>query len=169
MRIRISETTTRPFHNMWAMFDVVLLFLTFFLLTLRITDPEGVHEIRAQASDRCFDCIQLPDIHVELKSASDGTLAAVKLGGQDLGAGGNGLEALGRNIQSLCEAAGPDICSELSVVIEADFNLKYEYTVRAIGQCSMKRTAGGLLVPFGPRVRLATWNTVHPQNVSNTE
>ena len=174
MRIRISETMERPFHNMWALFDVVLLQLIFFVLTLRIADPEGVHQVTVQANEQVIvqpneediRCFLIPDIHVELKTANDGTLAAVLLDGRKVGAGREGLDALGREIshrcRQLCEVFGPDIVAEFCVVIEADFNLKYEYTVQAIGQCSTERSADGQLIPLGPQVRIATLTTVTP-------
>lgn len=156
MRIRSRSSRSTPYRNMSAMIDVVFLLLVFFMLTLQIAGPEGVHEVSAQADHGPPDHIAIPPVHVGLKSAVDGSLTAVSLNGRALGRGESGLQSLQREVQYLCEVLGPEASGKAKIIIKADYELKYEHSVRAMGICSSRRNSDGSLIPLGPQVSIST-------------
>ena len=95
--------------NMSAMIDVVFQLLIFFMLTLKIVEPEGDFNINMPAvgaPTQPTDDIQLPDIKVKLQANSDGTLAGVYLGGTSLGNDQNAFKQLNLDIFKMITAAG---------------------------------------------------------------
>jgi len=156
MRFHSQQTPSKPFHNMSAMIDIVFLLLVFFMLTLHIAGPEGVHEVTAVADEPGLGTAVIPEVRVRLNSATDGSLALVALNGHEIGRGEEGLKSLGREVQYLCEVLGPEHAGETRIVIETDYNLKYEYSVRAVGLCSSRRSSDGRLIPLGPNVQLTS-------------
>jgi biopolymer transport protein ExbD len=156
MRFHSQQTQSKPFHNMSAMIDIVFLLLVFFMLTLHIAVPEGSHEVTAQEHGCDFGEVEIPLIHVRIEASGDGSLATVTLNNRLLGRGEAGLTALGREIQFLCEVLGPENSGEAAIVIEADFELNYEFSIRAMGLCSSKRDSDGRLISLGPQVRLTS-------------
>ena len=67
--------------NMSAMIDVVFQLLIFFMLTLKIIEPEGDFNINMPASGQPSQNseMQLPDIKVKLRADSDGNRRLVEL------------------------------------------------------------------------------------------
>lgn len=155
MRFRSQKAPSKPFHNMSAMIDIVFLLLVFFMLTLQIAVPEGSHEVTAQDGFNPGE-VEIPQIQVQLDANRDGSLSSVTLNNRLLGRGEVGLTALGREIEFLCEVLGPENANEATIVIEADFELRYEFSVRAMGLCSSKRNPDGRLMSLGPQVRLTS-------------
>ncbi len=157
MRFRSSIDSSNPSQNMSAMIDIVFLLLVFFMLTLQIAIPEGVHEVKAQADGiPGQNRIIVPEIRVHLEAALDGSLATVTLNRRPVGVGEGGLRTLNNEIKRLCGVLGPENAREARIVIEADYNLNYEHSARALGACSKRRNHDGPLVALGPEVRITT-------------
>ena len=155
MRFRSSFNSSNPSQNMSAMIDIVFLLLVFFMLTLQIAIPEGVHEVKAQA-DGPGPHMVIPEIRVQLEAASDGSLASVTLNRRWLGEGQDGLKTLHNEVKRLCEVLGPENAREARIIIEADYDLNYEHSARALGACSKYRDDEGRLVALGPKVQIKT-------------
>ena len=94
MRFRSSFNSSSPKQHMSAMIDIVFLLLVFFMLTLQIAIPEGVHEVTAQAESDGPGEMIIPEIRVRLEADTSGSLTTVTLNRQLLGAGEDGLESL---------------------------------------------------------------------------
>ena len=157
MRFRSSINSSNPSQNMSAMIDIVFLLLVFFMLTLQIAIPEGIHEVKAQAEGRPEpDPIIVPAMRVRLEAAADGSLATVSLNRRLLGQGEDGLKTLHSEVKRLCEVLGPENARETDIIIEADYDLKYEHSARALGACSKLRDDQGRLVALGPKVQMKT-------------
>lgn len=162
MRIRSSVNASNPSQNMSAMIDIVFLLLVFFMLTLQIAIPEGVHEGKAQAEGPGPGEIIVPQIRVQLEAAGDGSLTTVTLNRRLLGQGEDGLKTLHGEVKRLCEVLGPENARETDIIIEADYDLKYEFSARALGACSKRRDNRGHLVALGPKVQIRT-----PRGIAN--
>jgi len=77
---------------MSAMIDVVFLLLIFFMLTLQIVEPEGVHAVETpRGGDGILRPDPLPEITVKLVASDDGQLADVRLGSRSLGSGDDAI------------------------------------------------------------------------------
>jgi biopolymer transport protein ExbD len=124
--------------NMSAMIDVVFQLLIFFMLTLRVAEPEGDFSINMpaigqpnQPNDQ-----QLPDIKVRLRANPDGTLAGLYLGSRSLGNGPQSFVRLNSEILSLIGKPGNEMAKEMEVEIDADYHLHFRHVINAVGACS---------------------------------
>ncbi|WP_166828887.1 ExbD/TolR family protein [Thalassoroseus pseudoceratinae] len=102
---RQSEADQRPFT---ALIDVVFLLLVFFMLTLKIVEPEGKLTVEAGptiASPPTFPT-NLP-INVRLESSSNGSLTDVRLARRSLGADKAGIERLRTEMQNSFQSINP--------------------------------------------------------------
>ena len=161
MRFQTHSRSTNPRHSMSAMIDVVFLLLIFFMLTLQIVEPEGVHAVDTNRGGGRPDPRDAPslEIKVRLVASEDGRLADVRLGSRSLGSGSNAIRQLGREIRSLARDSKGLDDDGLPVRIEADASLNFEYTLRALGACQKRRQPDGTLELLGTRVQLVSPQT----------
>ncbi|MEM1062284.1 MAG: biopolymer transporter ExbD, partial [Planctomycetota bacterium] len=82
------------------MIDVVFLLLILFMLTLKITPPEGELDLAVPASAAANESPDplLPPLRVELTADAGGGLASLTLDGADLGGGPDALERLHESV-----------------------------------------------------------------------
>jgi len=159
MRFQTRSGSTNPRQSMSAMIDVVFLLLIFFMLTLQIVEPEGVHALDAKpAGTRVMPGCGI-DIKVRLVASEDGQLADVRLGSRSLGSGSDAIRQLGREIQALARDSKRLVDDGLPVKIEADTSLNFEYTLRALGACQKRRQSDGTLELLETRVQLVSPQT----------
>ena len=141
MQIRLRQQgSTPPGPQMAPMIDIVFQLLIFFLLTLKIVEPEGEFQINMpldQPPQQTTD-MALPAIKVKLVANADGTLKSIRFGDRDLGGGPGAFQILNRAILQTVGAGQPglDQTSETEVEIDADYHLDYSYTIRAISACT---------------------------------
>ena len=132
---RQPETEKRPFT---ALIDVVFLLLVFFMLTLKIVEPEGQLTVEAGptiASPPTFPT-NLP-INVWLESSSNGSLTDVRLAGRSLGADEAGIERLRTEMRKLFPINKSKMWdAEQTVILRADVDLQYQHIVAALSACS---------------------------------
>jgi len=133
MKIRNSDNRETITLQMTPMIDIVFQLLVFFVFTFKIILPEGDFNIRmpsAQASETSQSS-ETPLLKVRLRAAADGELAQVQLG--DIVFDGNAPFAhLQGEIRGLIGDSGGPGSTEQEVEIEADYELKYRYTMNAI-------------------------------------
>lgn len=144
--------------NMSAMIDVVFQLLIFFMLTLKIVEPEGDFNINMPAvgaPTQPTDDIQLPDIKVKLRANSDGTLAGVYLGGTSLGNDQNAFKQLNLDIFKMITAAGQDLAKEMEVEIDADYNLHFRHVINTVGACTGKIGKDGKVVKYIEKIKFS--------------
>lgn len=131
---RQAETEKRHFT---ALIDVVFLLLVFFMLTLKIVEPEG--ELQASFDQSGSEGIIPPSLplHVVLDSSANGTLTDVRLAGRSLGTGDAGIERLRSEMRKLFPGNDPTKWDfEESVTLRADVNLQYQHIVAALSAVS---------------------------------
>jgi len=144
--------------NMSAMIDVVFQLLIFFMLTLKIVEPEGDFNINMPAvgaPTQPTDDIQLPDIKLKLQANPDGTLAGVYLGGTELGNDQNSFKQLNLDIFKMITQAGADLAKEMEVEIDADYNLHFRHVISAVGACTGKVGSDGNIVKYVEKIKFS--------------
>lgn len=124
--------------NMSAMIDIVFQLLVFFMLTLKIVEPEGEFNVNmpSNAISGCFENNEMPDIQVQLRANSDGTLSGVFFGQRNLGAGPAAFEQLNIEILNVIGRPGAAITKDLAVEIDADYELHFSNVINAVGACT---------------------------------
>lgn len=158
MRFRSSSNSTVPRRSMSAMIDVVFLLLIFFMLTLQIAVPEGVHAVETPAAGPgpVPEVPVVSEVRVRLIADADGHLAEIRLGRRSLGNGDKAIERLGQEVQTLAFEARGIVDDGLPVIIEADPELQFTYSLRALGACQKQRHPDGQLETLRTRVRMVS-------------
>ncbi len=139
------------------MIDVVFLLLIFFMLTLKIVEPEGDFQINMPiAAPKPTDQIdiQLADIRIRLIANNDGTLKQILFGQRSLGNGKEAFQKLNREVLKIIGFPGNPATAETEVEIDADFNLHYENIVSAVSACS-GTLRDGQLVRYIEKIKFA--------------
>jgi len=118
---------------MTPMIDVVFQLLIFFMLALKIFTPEGDFAVKmplGPPQPTETPPMELPPLRVRLTAATDGRLAAIRVGERSLGRDFFALRAEVRNL--VADVSGPGGASDLEVELDCDEHLRYEYTMEAI-------------------------------------
>ena len=156
---RKSDMPDKIEINMTPMIDVVFQLLIFFMLQLRIVLPEGDFGINmpiGAPSEQSPDEPLLPDIKVRLVAGADGDLAALQLNRRDLGAGDAAFERLNTEILRILGNPADPANDDIEVEIDADYNLNYRYTVKAIAAARGRIDAKtGQLVSYIEKIKFA--------------
>lgn len=141
------------------MIDVVFQLLIFFMLTLKIVEPEGDFNINmplSAPSKSPTDELPIYDIKVRLHAAADGSLARLMLGERNLGNGPDAFRRLNGEILKLIGGqTGSPLRDETEVTLDADYNLDMQYTVSAISACTGRRTEDGKIVRYVENIKFA--------------
>lgn len=125
--------------QMAPMIDVIFLLLIFFMLTLRIVEPEGDFSINmpiAAPQKAQPDQPKLGDIKVRMIAAADGSLGQLMLGQRQLGSGPDAFDRLNGMILRLIGRPGSPLAKDVEVEIDADYELDYEYFIKAVSACT---------------------------------
>jgi biopolymer transport protein ExbD len=133
MKFRNTEHREKIVLQMTPMIDIVFQLLVFFVFTFKIVLPEGDFNIRMPpaAASQSVSASETPLMKVRLRAGPDGELAGIQL--NDLVIEGPApFGQLHAKIRALVgDDAGPGT-SEQEVEIDADYDLKYQYTINAI-------------------------------------
>jgi biopolymer transport protein ExbD len=134
MKIRRRDDGTKVETQMAAMIDIVFQLLIFFMLTLKIVAEEGQFDINmpvGQASSQPPDKVNL-EYKVRLLADSQGRLADIRVGDRSLGNDVPGaFQRLNNDVRSWANSGGT-YSDDLEVELDADYNLHYEYVIKAI-------------------------------------
>jgi biopolymer transport protein ExbD len=138
MKIRRGESgdSGKIEVQMAPMIDVVFQLLIFFMLTLKIIQPEGHFDINMPIgfSDQQPE-ITPQDIKVRLTANEDGSLQQVYFGANPLGSDSPAcFQRLNDQIAGVVGGAG-HMADDVVVEIDAAYNLDYQYTVKAVSSC----------------------------------
>ena len=133
MRIRNTEHRERIVLQMTPMIDIVFQLLVFFVFTFKIILPEGDFNIRmpSATSSASSQPSETPLLTVKLRATPSGELARVQLG-EITFEGEAPFGQLHAAIREMIPDDGGPASSDQEVEIEADYNLKYRYTMNAI-------------------------------------
>lgn len=150
MRIRnASKQGDKIEIQMAPMIDVVFQLLIFFMLTLKIIEPEGDFNINMPLSspvdaNKTEDII-FPKIKVRMTANADGRLASLSLNQNNLGNDKRAFEQLNLDIFRFIGGMDDEQRSQVEVEIDADYNLHYSNIIRAVGACSGKMKSGRIV------------------------
>ncbi|QDT95495.1 ExbD/TolR family protein [Gimesia aquarii] len=146
MKLRSSGREAEKIEPQMApMIDVVFQLLIFFMLTLNIVEPEGDFNVNMPITDDSTPSDELPmfDIKVRLVANEDGSLNTIRLGQVNLGNGPNVFAGLNNEILKIIGRPGNPITKDMEVEIEADYNLHFEYTLKAVSACTGRLDSSG--------------------------
>lgn len=136
MKIRNSDKKPEKVTaDMTPMIDVVFQLLTFFMLTLKIVSPEGDFNINmpiGAPSQASSDEPLLPDLKIRLVAAPGGELAQLQFNQRNLGNGDDAFDRLNGEILRILGNPYDKANEDMEVEIDADYDLNYRYTVKAI-------------------------------------
>jgi len=130
-----AEKITAP---MTTMIDVVFQLLIFFMLTLKIIEPEGDFQINMPVGAPAPadpENPNIPPIKVRLVAAAGGSLGEMLLNSRSLGRGDAAYTRLNDEILQIIGRPGNPQSSDIQVEIDPDYNLNHEYTLRAFTAC----------------------------------
>lgn len=146
---------------MAPMIDVVFQLLIFFMLTLKIVEPEGNFNINmpvaAQAAQS--DPVETQEYKVRITAGADGSMADLRLGGESLGSGPDAFERLRVKVLDLVGGSRRPEKDDVEIEIQADYGLHYESVIAAVSACTgrMQKNADGemVLVRYVEKIKFA--------------
>ncbi len=149
--------------QMASMIDVVFLLLIFFMLTLRVLEREGDFNISMPSGpvDVPIDKPAPPPLKLRLVATANGDLQEVKLGARSFGNDEAAFERLNDFVRRrilngrVGDQRDADLLDQVEVEIDPDFNLNYEFIVKAIGAVSGSKTADGRIVKYLDKIKFA--------------
>lgn len=159
MQIRGTTKQEKIEAQMAPMIDVVFQLLIFFMLTLKIIEPEGDFNINmpigAPTQTTSTD-INFPDIKVRLVAGANGELADLQIGRTSLGSGSEAFQRLNNQILTIIGNTDNPYRKDMEVEIDADYNLHYNYIIKAISSCRGRLDEStGDLIPYIEKIKFA--------------
>ena len=139
MRLRGKHEQEKIEAQMAPMIDVVFQLLIFFMLTLKIVEPEGDFNINmpiGAPAPSNEPVINMPDLKVRLVATEDGHLSQLAFGGNNLGNDDRSFERLNNEILKAIGRPGNPLMKDVEVEIDADYGLHYRYVVKAVSACT---------------------------------
>lgn len=135
MKIRHSQTHSGKVDiPMTPMIDIVFQLLVFFIMSFKIVLPEGDFNIRMPlpASNAPAAPSELPVFNLRMEAAENGDLARLSMDSRVF-EGEDRFAKLHSYIRGMInDAGGPGTAADQEVEINADFDLRYDYVMRAI-------------------------------------
>lgn len=134
MKIRARGIPEKTQSDMTPMIDVIFQLLIFFMLTLRIVEPEGNFDINMPIGAPQQSTQTLPPVKVRLiADRSTGRLAQLLFNGRDLGNDERAFNVLNREILMMIGGrTGSSLAEDLEVEIDVDYELHHEFNMRAV-------------------------------------
>jgi len=142
---------------MTPMIDIVFQLLAFFVMTFKISAPEGDFNIKmplAAPSVGKPDESQLPPTKITLRSDDNGVLTGMILGNRAI----KGRGELRREIRAMVnDAGGPGSPGALAAEVEldCDYQLRFEYVIDAITDISGYVTEDGRIVKLIEKIKFS--------------
>ena len=132
MKIRNREEAQSTQLNMTSMIDIVFLLLIFFVMTFKIVELEGDFSVRMPLAGNDSVAMDSTELPLKLRMRADelGRLTTISLNEIELG---QDFDQLRGNVIGLIGTTTPvegDDGPESE--IDTDYNLRYEYVIRAI-------------------------------------
>jgi biopolymer transport protein ExbD len=120
---------------MAPMIDCVFLMLIFFIMTFKIVLPEGDFNIRMPSASaaQTVELSETLPLTLTMKAGPDGELADLQIAGRTFGNGPDVFAQLHQYVRNLVsDAGGPGTAVDQEIELDCDYDLNYEYVVRAI-------------------------------------
>ena len=137
MKIRGRKDAEKNELNMTSMIDIVFLLLIFFVMTFKIVEMEGDFSVKmplAGTSSNTVDPTDLP-LKLRLRSDDSGSLVGMELNDIQMGNSVDAFDKLRGNVIGLLGSSTPveeEAGEGPEIEIDTDYNLRYEYVIRAI-------------------------------------
>ncbi|OUT59987.1 Biopolymer transport protein ExbD/TolR [Stieleria bergensis] len=154
MKIRRDVEQEKNELNMTSMIDIVFLLLVFFVMTFKIVEMEGDFSINMPlaGSGSSSDDLELP-LKLRLRADGEGKLTSISLDSINLG---TDYDKLRGQIIEVIRNDGPDSdVSERKIEVDTDYNLRYEYVIRAITAVNGYRDENDQVVPLISNITFA--------------
>jgi len=138
MKIRKKADDTKIEMQMSSMIDIVFQLLIFFMLTLKIVAEEGDFDINMPIGQAASSAPDQPKVEykVRLLADADGNLRDIRIGDRSLGAEvPASFQRLNADVRGWAGSGG-SYSDDLEVEIDADYNLHYQYVIKAISSCT---------------------------------
>ena len=154
LRRTASSSSDRVDIMMTPMIDIVFLLLIFFLFSFKIVAVEGDFNIRMPAPGSGTPNIeaQLP-IRIQLSSDEAGNLTGIQMADRRL----PNFAALHDEVMDIVGSdAGPNAAAaDTEAELDCDYNLKYQYVIRAITAISGYVTPDGHIVKLIQKIKFS--------------
>ena len=160
MKIRGSGGKGQKIEQQMApMIDIVFQLLIFFLLTLKIVEPEGDFSVNMPiaAPSQSPDTPLVPDVKVRLTADPEtGELTQLYLNNQPLGNGPEAFARLNTAMLQLTWSGGSrnPLTEDVEVEIDVDHELNYEYFIKAVSNVT-GRVVNGQLQRYAEKIKFA--------------
>ncbi len=134
--------------QMTPMIDIVFQLLIFFIMTFKIVSLEGDFSIKmplGAPSEGVPDEPEVAPMRLSMRANADGSLKSMKLDNQSMGSGltspGAVRSAFGELHREIITRVGSEgapggVRETAEVILDCDYNLKYEYVIAAITNVS---------------------------------
>jgi biopolymer transport protein ExbD len=120
--------------------------LVFFILTFKVVAQEADFNIRMPAAaTKSMTDIAPQVLKVRITAGGSGVMSDLKLDGKSLGNGAAAFKALRDIVRGkIDDAGGPTAAAEvLEVEFDADYEVQYDYVIRAMDAISGYKTGSG--------------------------
>lgn len=124
---------------MAPMIDITFQLLIFFMLNLKILAPEGNFDVNlpiTAPSTQQNDEVNIPPMKVGLRSDLNGNLTQLTFGGKNLGNDDAAFDRLSAEVLKVIVRPGNPLTKDIEVEIDADYEVQYQYIIRAISRCT---------------------------------
>ena len=135
MRFRRHRRAEKIELQMTPMIDIVFQLNIFFLFTFKIILPEGDFNIRmpSAAASRAAEPTETLPLTLVMKAGPSGELAELRLADRSFGHSGDAFARLHQYIRTLVsDAGGPGTAADQEIELDCDYDLHYDYVMRAI-------------------------------------
>ncbi|MEX0716760.1 MAG: biopolymer transporter ExbD [Planctomycetaceae bacterium] len=158
MKIRARGTPEKVENQMTPLIDVVFQLLIFFMLTLKIVEPEGDFNINMPiGAPQDNSSNTLPPVKIRLiADKSTGRLAELVFGNTRLGNDPRAFDVLNREILTMIGQPGSQMAEDLEVEIDADYELHHEYNIKAVSAVTGElNPTSGQVVRYVEKIKFA--------------
>lgn len=155
MKRRPSTPQDKLQLDMTPMIDCTFQLIIFFMLQLKIIQPEGDFNINMPPPGQGVPQVGavIPDIKVTLKANPDGSLNSLMLGQRNLGNGPKVFDLLNAEILNIIGRPGDAATKDTEVEIDIDYKLHFRHVVSTVSACSGKLDKKGRLVRYIEKIK----------------
>lgn len=160
MKVRKHGSEAKVEMQMTAMIDVVFQLLTFFIMSFKVALPEGNFNIKMPLGGSISAAdVPTSTLRVVMRGDAEGRLNTMLFEGEQLFTG-DAVASYTRLHQRVLAMAnnlgGPgSLADPPEVELDCDYNLKYEYVIRAISEVSGHRDEKGQVLKLFEKVKFA--------------
>lgn len=120
----------------WIGVMLLLMGLTLFSVPTTATEAETASLLPIDSPQVTMTASRLANIPVRLKSDPDGNLTEITVGQYSVGKDAAAFERLNAELLRMLGRSGNPLSQPVEIEIDADYELRYEYVIRAVAACS---------------------------------